>query len=72
MCESEREELQWIEGCKRGDSIAQRHVFETLFPYLKGAVRRYIYDEMKFKTSCKRPSSAFLNTSISLTRIAVE
>ena len=45
MGESEREELQWIEGCKRGDGAAQRHVFGSLFPYLKGAVRRYIYDE---------------------------
>ena len=37
MGESEREELQWIEGCKRGDTAAQRHVFGTLFPLSEGS-----------------------------------
>ena len=45
MSDSERQEEDCIEGCVRGDSGAQKKLFGALFPYLKGAVRRYIYDE---------------------------
>ena len=45
MTDSEHQEAEWIEGCKRGDTAAQRKLFGAMFPYLKGAVRRYIFDE---------------------------
>ena len=43
--ESESEEERWIAGCSLGERDAQRKIFAGLFPYLKGAVRRYIFDE---------------------------
>lgn len=41
----ENQGLQWIEGCKRGDRAAQKALFEWLVPYLRGAVKRYIWDD---------------------------
>mgnify|MGYP001351779775 FL=1 len=45
MTDPKREEEDWIAACIRGDSGAQRKLFGALFPYLKGAVQRYIFDE---------------------------
>ncbi|MCH1574899.1 MAG: sigma-70 family RNA polymerase sigma factor [Flavobacteriales bacterium] len=39
-----QDDLHWIEGCKRGEKAAQKALFESLVPYLRGAVRRYIWD----------------------------
>ena len=41
----ENQGLQWIEGCKRGDRAAQKALFEWLVPYMRGAVKRYIWDD---------------------------
>ena len=41
----ENQGLQWIEGCKRGDRAAQKALFEWLVPYIRGAVKRYIWDD---------------------------
>ena len=41
----ENQGLQWIEGCKRGDRAAQKALFEWLVPYMRGAVKRYIWGE---------------------------
>lgn len=40
----ENHDLQWIEGCKRGERAAQKALFQSLVPYLRGAVKRYIWD----------------------------
>lgn len=34
-----------VRGCLDGDSAAQRKLFDQLLPYLKSAVRRYIWSE---------------------------
>lgn len=40
----ENHDLQWIEGCKRGERAAQKALFKSLVPYLRGAVKRYVWD----------------------------
>ncbi|MDA0912761.1 MAG: RNA polymerase sigma factor [Bacteroidetes bacterium] len=35
----------FVQGCLEGDSMAQRGLFDRLLPYLKSAVRRYIWDD---------------------------
>lgn len=46
MCEpAASEEMRLVEGCKRGERAAQKALFEGLVPYLRGAVRRYIWDD---------------------------
>lgn len=34
-----------VQGCLEGDSTAQRSLFNRLLPYLKSAVRRYVWNE---------------------------
>ena len=34
----------WMEGCKLGEKAAQKALFQSLVPYLRGVVRRYIWD----------------------------
>lgn len=38
-------EADWLEGCKKGNRTAQREAYRTLFPILRGAVRRYTKNE---------------------------
>lgn len=42
---NEAKERMWAEGCLKGNRKAQKEVFGFLVPYLRGAVRRYIFDE---------------------------
>lgn len=43
----ESDDPNWslVRGCLAGDSAAQRKLFDQLLPYLKSAVRRYIWAE---------------------------
>ena len=43
--EAEHGEADWLEGCRKGDRTAQREAYHTLFPILRGAVRRYTWNE---------------------------
>ena len=39
------DEDNWLEGCLGGNRQSQRDAFRHLFPILRGAVRRYIWNE---------------------------
>ena len=39
-----QDDFHWMEGCKRGEKAAQKALFQSLVPYLRGVVRRYIWD----------------------------
>jgi RNA polymerase sigma factor (sigma-70 family) len=41
----EAREQRWARDCGEGSRKAQKEVFEFLAPYLRGAVRRYIFDD---------------------------
>ncbi|MCH1581553.1 MAG: sigma-70 family RNA polymerase sigma factor [Flavobacteriales bacterium] len=38
-------DFHWMEGCKRGERTAQKALFQSLVPYLRGVVRRYIWND---------------------------
>ena len=39
-----QDDFHWMEGCKRGEKAAQKALFQSLVTYLRGVVRRYIWD----------------------------
>ena len=43
--EAGHRDADWLEGCRKGDRTAQREAYRTLFPILRGAVRRYTWNE---------------------------